>query len=379
MAKITFDWLTNDSLDGIETVWRDLQNRCTNATIFQTFEWVSVWWNRYKNNDDQLLIGILKEDDTVEAVFPFFVKTRSTILGTFRIAQFLGIEEVAPSSMDILITKRGLELLSKHFAKLTSDWQKHADLLDLAPVRLGSYVLKLLNQDSDTASSMHQCDVEEAPVLAAPGSFERWLGSLGSSTRRDIRRKRNYLATQANVKINHYDKAKDVERGLKKLADLNIKRLSQLGKCGGFMLPRFEEFHQKFAAELASQGRAHLFELTLGEKVLSAAIVYSLGKAWYAYQTGMDPEYLHLAPGAVLDSSVLEYIFDKTDATHVDMGLGHQEYKLRFGGIPQKAYRLRLPAHTWRGSILKIALIAKRRKTAITIAKSHAGVPQPCN
>jgi hypothetical protein len=68
------------------------------------------------------------------------------------------------------------------------------------------------------------------------------------------------------------------------------------------MLPRFEQFHLKFSRELATHGSAHLFELTLGDKVLSAAIVYSLGKTWYAYQTGMDPEYWLTSHATRLDA-----------------------------------------------------------------------------
>lgn len=93
----------------------------------------------------------------------------------------------------------------------------------------------------------------------------------------------------------------------------------------------------------------------------------------------MDPEYLHLAPGAVLDSHVIEYIFDKTDATHVDMGLGHQDYKLRFGGVPQTAYRLRLPANTWRGRLLKMALFVKGQTLPLMKDVPSKSVLQPCS
>lgn len=372
MSKVTFDWHTNSQLDLVELVWRDLQNECSNTSMFQTYEWNSLWWTRYRKLGDRLLIGILKEDEKIHAIFPLFVRTRFTPLGPLRIGQFLGIEEVGPSSMDILASKRGTELLAHDFAKLTSQWQKHADLLDLAPVRSGSNLYKLLGAEA------FQSDVEKAPVLLAPGSFDLWMAALGSSTRRDIRRKRSYLSSQANSKITHYDQVDDVARGLKNLAQLNIKRLTQLGKRGAFMLPRFEDFHQNFSKELALQNRAHLFELTVDDKVLSAAVVYATGKTWYAYQTGMDPDYLHLAPGAVLDSHVLEFIFNKTDATCVDMGLGHQEYKLRFGGVPQTAYRLRLPANTWRGFLLKMALSIKGRALQLTHGKNE-GVLQPCS
>jgi CelD/BcsL family acetyltransferase involved in cellulose biosynthesis len=379
MSKASFAWITEDCLSQTEGAWRNLQSKCNDFSIFQTYEWVNNWWNHYKKPNDHLLIGILRYDDSIEAIFPFFVRKRLTTMGSLRIAQFLGIEEVGPSSMDILVTAKGRQILAREFSRLTSGWQKHADLLDLAPVRSSANIFKFLEMPTNNRPTAFQSSVEQAPVLATPGSFDLWLSSLGSSTRRDIRRKRAYISSQEQIKVRHFDHADDVARGLQTLSQLNVKRLTQLGKHGGFMLPRFEQFHLKFSRELATHGSAHLFELTLGDKVLSAAIVYSLGKTWYAYQTGMDPEYLDLAPGAVLDSHVLEYIFDKTDATSVDMGLGHQDYKLRFGAIPQKAFRLRLPSNTWRGFILKIALSMRANFFQNKKTKDEPGALLLCN
>ncbi len=379
MRDATLTWYTqDDALQQLSGAWQQLEAAVGPLEFFQTHAWLSSWWHCYQQAGDRLLVGLLQEGETVLAILPFFVRPRRLGPITLRWAQFLGVEEVSPSTMDILATTRGLDLLRGALAsQLQNGWREFADILDLAPVRLGARAHRLWSEGNSGQHRPFAAPVEATPILDAPASFDAWMANLGSSTRKDVRRKRGQFAKDLEMRVEYIHEPTRTPEALNRLAVLNRKRLGQQGKRGGFLLPRFAQFQQQLAKSLAQSGQLHIFELWRNDKHLSSALLFRHGHKWYAYQTGVDPDFLEYSPGAILDFHVLHHILEFGQAQFIDYGLGEQDYKIRFGAVPRPAMRLRLPARTWRGRMLR-RLLQWREWRAERAKISAPGVLQPC-
>ena len=62
----------SDSLDALREEWESLLERCSSATIYQTWEWNQAWWQAFGKGKQLRLVQILRDGQLV-GIAPLYV------------------------------------------------------------------------------------------------------------------------------------------------------------------------------------------------------------------------------------------------------------------------------------------------------------------
>src|SRR5437879_919032 len=83
---------TNEEFRKLRSDWDELLARSASNTIFLTWEWLWAWWNAYAKTDDELLILLVRNSDSMLAgIFPLYVRRTMAIRALpIRCLRFIG-------------------------------------------------------------------------------------------------------------------------------------------------------------------------------------------------------------------------------------------------------------------------------------------------
>jgi CelD/BcsL family acetyltransferase involved in cellulose biosynthesis len=184
------------------------------------------------------------------------------------------------------------------------------------------------------------CAVEEmdrAPFLPLPGTFEEYLSSLGKKERHELRRKMRRAGEQLpGLSFRLTRTAEELERDLPSFIDLHRK--SDPGK-GNFMDGRMAAFFREVALGFLAAGRLRLAFLSSGGKDVASAFQFRTGRAVLLYNSGYDPERREANPGLVLIARAIEHAMGE-GAAEYDFLRGTERYKYDLGGVDRAVYRV---------------------------------------
>jgi CelD/BcsL family acetyltransferase involved in cellulose biosynthesis len=331
-------WAHNlTELHGLGTAWDAIFAADGRAHPFLSHDWCVKWWQQYAQNDWQLAIGLVTLRGTPVALMPWFLRPQKSMGITVNVLSTMGQGELCPPWLDVLGSNHDWatvppRLLTQAIACL--DWQ----LMDHAPMLPDSSFARFISPlFPANRVEIINCDV--APIIDVRQGFEQWLAELGSSTRKDIRRKRGRFAERSDFRILRHASPADVEKALPRLMQLNRTRLTSMQKHGGFHLPDFSAFHQQMIPHLAAQGECEIYELTLGSRSLAMQLYFGGGSTRYSYLSGMDPEAMDHGPGGMLDAEVFSALINVPSVHAIDLGVGDQDYKMRYGAVRRTVFR----------------------------------------
>jgi CelD/BcsL family acetyltransferase involved in cellulose biosynthesis len=152
------------------------------------------------------------------------------------------------------------------------------------------------------------------------------------------------------------------------LAQLNRDRLKSLGKFGAFHSADFERFHSMMMPDLASRSACQIYELNWSGRTVAMQVYFGNGPTRYSYLSGLDPECLELGPGSILDAELFYRIMNISEVKTIDLGVGDQEYKFRYGAVERRSLRYSI----YRSSALR-QLAAVRRALMSGVFSANQG------
>jgi CelD/BcsL family acetyltransferase involved in cellulose biosynthesis len=124
-------------------------------------------------------------------------------------------------------------------------------------------------------------------------------------------------------------------------------------------LPEFADAHvARFQAELtrrfAGAGVVTLSRLMIGERPVAWNYGFQFHGSWFWYQPTFDSRHEQNSPGHCLLSSIVIEACDMNDMKVVDLGLGAEGYKERFGNSTRQTLYVTL-TKSWRRHVQEIA------------------------
>jgi CelD/BcsL family acetyltransferase involved in cellulose biosynthesis len=184
------------------------------------------------------------------------------------------------------------------------------------------------------------CSIEEmdrAPFVSLPGSFEEYLERLGGKERHELRRKmRRAGELLPGLAFRVTRTPGELANDLPSFVELHRKsHPAKEAFMDGAMATFFREVAEGF---LASGGLRLAFLSTQGVDVAS---VFQLrtGGALLLYNSGYDPAHRAANPGLVLIARSIGHAVDEGCAEY-DFLRGTERYKYDLGGVDRVVYRL---------------------------------------
>lgn len=184
------------------------------------------------------------------------------------------------------------------------------------------------------------CAVEEmdrAPFIGLPGTFDGYLGQLGGKERHELRRKmRRAAELLPGLAYRVTGTAEELPRDIRSFVDLHRK--SHPGK-ERFMDERMASFFREVAEGFLADGRLRLAFLSFGGGDAASVFQFRAGRSLMLYNSGYDPAHRAANPGLVLIARCIEDAVAE-GVPEYDFLRGTERYKYDLGGVDRVVHRL---------------------------------------
>jgi CelD/BcsL family acetyltransferase involved in cellulose biosynthesis len=311
--------------------WERILELDQEAGVFSHPAWLQAWWESLGSGE--LMIAAVWDGDDPIAVFP-----TCTCVDEAGLLSFLGSEDVTDDQVPAAVPGREAEALSFFL-----DWA-FADG-GFSRVRFHSVldgqrwlgVVEDVARQSDLGYSHEQVDI--APAILLPDSFDTYLSGLSGHDRHELRRKRRRLGELGSWRVR---RAHEVgwEADLQAFFDFHREAP---GEKAGFFTPDRERFFRRLAADLFLFGLARLDVLDLDDVPVACTFSYGFRDTVALYNSSFRADLARHAPGMVLVGSLIEQAIDEGKRVF-DFLRGDEPYKRRFGPTPRPVYQVMLAA-----------------------------------
>ena len=208
------------------------------------------------------------------------------------------------------------------------------------------------------------------------GSAEQ-RAALKQATARKNMSKRNLRGLQkvAPVAFRHDTCWEEIEPFLEIFARMHVARFLATGRFSNLARSERRIFLRELALSLSHSGWAMMSTMLVGTKPIAWNYGFQFAGSWFWYQPTFDSAYGDFSPGLCLLANIVETACDRPDVEVVDLGLGAEEYKVRFATSHRQTLYLEL--HQAFGNHLHAVLrfhVARVAKASPRLEHSIRGV-----
>ncbi len=202
----------------------------------------------------------------------------------------------------------------------------------------GSLSLALLPRlCRETGCSCLVEEMDRAPFVPLPGSFEEYLALLGKKERHELRRKmRRAAELLPGVSFRRTRTAEELARDLPSFLELHRKSRPDKET---FMDDRMERFFREVAERFLPAGELELAFLSDGGEDVASVFQFRAGDATLLYNSGYDPSRRAAHPGLVLIARCIGHAIAE-GVREYDFLRGTERYKYDLGGVDRVVYRV---------------------------------------
>lgn len=188
------------------------------------------------------------------------------------------------------------------------------------------------------------CSVEEmdrAPFVSLPGSFDEYIERLPAKERHELRRKmRRAGELLPGLAVRVTRTPEELANDLPSFVELHRK--SHPAK-EAFMDAAMKTFFREVAEGFLASGRLRLAFLSTQGVDVASVFQFRTGDALLLYNSGYDPELRAANPGIVLIARSIGQAVEEGCAEY-DFLRGTERYKYDLGGVDRVVYRLTVSA-----------------------------------
>lgn len=303
--------------------WRSLLEKDPNNHIFSTPEWNRVWWDEFGAGKDLLLL-MMRSRDEVIGIVPLYRKAEDgrgilRFVGGIDLTDYLGPVCALGDRDDVARS------LVEWLAATDEAW----DELDAHNMPVPFGFGESLVDWADREGFDFTLDQEEtAAILVLPNDWERYLSSLDSKDRHELRRKRRRLGRDHPDARFRTGTPETLERDLEIFVDMHR---GADGHKGHFMKPEVATFFERLARELSPLGWLRLDFLEIADRAVASTFGFRLGHTFYLYNSAYEPDAARLSPGLVLVSELVKEAIADESIEVFDFLRGPERYKYQLG------------------------------------------------
>jgi predicted N-acyltransferase len=300
---------TLEQLEPLAADW----DRLARQVPFRSWPWLSCWWRHYgepladKGRRVLLYVLVVYDRGQPVGIAPWY---RENCPCQGRVLRFLGLGEICSEYLSVLclpeMEERVAEALAQWLTAVprsggpASDPDDQWDLLELSGVDVqDAPVLRLAEELELRRNLVHRSVGWNCWQVALPGSWEEFLAKLSKNHRKQLRRRQRTILDGRRDVVHRVQGIADLPRAQEILVDLHQRRRRSLGGQGCFTSRRFTAFHHDVMPEMLRAGQLRLAWLEVDGRPVVAEYQLTGDRVVYAYQSGINPDALDLAPGSL--------------------------------------------------------------------------------
>jgi|GEM_PF-118212 len=312
--------VTREAWAAIESEWRDLIERCPDATPFQSPDWLLPWWDHFGRGD--LWVLCVRRRGRLKGLVPLFVHEHERRKAAQISLAGMGNSDYLTPLIEPEDGREAAELLLRHLAARRDKWRV-ADLQALSP----DSPLLLAAQGAGLRVRILRQDV--CPVLSLPRRGAELMTQLPAKLRRDLRRSRRALESRGEIRVERA-RMETLADSLEALFRLHGSRWEKKNEPGVLRDSEVQSFQMEASVRLLRAGVLRLDVLFWKEQAAAAIWWMNWRRRAYLYLSGFSPGLEDWSPGAVLLQTVLERAIAE-GVREADFLRGGEAYKYAWG------------------------------------------------
>lgn len=313
----------------------------TSGGWFMSWRWFDAWLTAFDvGYPKRLIIVRSQQKDETVAILPLYRKRYSL---RWRI---LGEDLVTcPDHLDVICfdgfsTRDAWSAILKYIHTT-----REFHCLDLDHLDGHSGLLSVLSDSGRRNVSF--IEVEPSRIchridLAALGSWDPFLRTLGANMRSNIKRRERKFNEVHSVEFESLVSVEARLRGLDELVELHTARWQAEGQAGAFKDKRFR-FMLEYLLQCQDEGQAdiRLFRLTADRRAVGLLLGMVDRREFFFFVSGYDISMREFSPGLILMSHVIKHAFSERFRTF-DFLRGDEWYKTQWATGSVTDYRVRI-------------------------------------
>jgi CelD/BcsL family acetyltransferase involved in cellulose biosynthesis len=213
---------------------------------------------------------------------------------------------------------------------------------ELRKMNAASLALSNLPADSQTANSLHDAAGKHGLHVFMRPAYLCSQVELGSGDRRQelkaalagkkkLRRYLREMERDGPVSFVHLQSREEIQAALPAFADAHVARFLATGRVSSLATPERRFFLEELARRFDGSGVVRLSLLKINDRPVAWNYGFQFHGSWFWYQPTFDSHQEENSPGHCLLSKIVIEACDMEGMEVVDLGLGAEGYKERFG------------------------------------------------
>src|SRR5215469_1403618 len=310
--------------------WEQLFRRCSDATPFQSPEWLLPWWDVFGAGAP--LVIAARRGDRLAGLGLFYIYEGDPEHPN----QLYLIGKSVSDYLDILVAddQPGSELAQQiidSVFRMNAIWQS----ADLDHLRANS---PLLSVRARAGISEHRVQQGVCPELFMNGTSMSQIAK--KNTRDSIRKHRNRARGMGSIEFVTADR-QSFPLLMDHLVRLHSAHWQSAGLPGVFSDPRMIRFLEQAGWRLLESGKLRLQAMLVNGQPIAVAFGIMHQGRNYFYLCDFDIAYASISPGTLLTAYAIEQAA-ADGAKYFDFMQGEEEYKfVKWGAQPRHTWRIR--------------------------------------
>jgi CelD/BcsL family acetyltransferase involved in cellulose biosynthesis len=354
---------TLPALDALRPDWERLEREVAGATVYQTWAWVATWYEHFGRGRRLCVTAARDRDGRLVGIVPLSRAGSIPVVGP-RLLHGLGRGNDLTEYVDALVRPEHARTVARAVFDFWDRRRRAWDLWSLPAVPAESAFLRELRARASEARYTVVAEEHVRVALPLPRTPEAYYAGLGRNMKKHLRKFANRLEREERpVEVVVVSGPDGLDPALDALLDLHRRRAAaDLGRAhpDRFATASATDFLRTVARRLAERGRLRLFLLEVGGRPVAAQLCFALERRLHASHSGYDPGWAWHAVMMFLFRRCIERAIVE-GFEEFDLGLGHDQEKLRWGGEARSAVNCTLASARPRSRVVLALQRAYRR------------------
>jgi CelD/BcsL family acetyltransferase involved in cellulose biosynthesis len=294
----TVDVREGSQLDGLQSGWAELLERCVLPTPFLTWEWLTTWQRCFAAGA-RLVVLCVWDGSHLRGLLPLTQRPGSMLQP---VLMFAGVQAVGADHVDLICAPADADgCLLAIIAFMRSgglSWRE----LRLPLVAEDSHLMRGMRQQGRDRVSIRQASL--APFMQLSRSYDQFLAGLSSNERYKLRQRTRKLLEQQGAAYASYG-PEQYAQALSSLFALHRLRATEKGMRSAFDSEAVERFHARLLSVLPPE-QVVLRGLEVEGRAIAMFYGFRVAGRLYYFQLGYDPAWAAFSPGIVIITKTVE-------------------------------------------------------------------------
>jgi CelD/BcsL family acetyltransferase involved in cellulose biosynthesis len=313
-------------IPNLHSAWLSLLSRVPDATTFQSPTWQRAGWIA-THPVARLRILTLHRGEELVGVIPLCLTDKRN---------FVSPSPAVSDYLEPLLLPEAAEpCLRATLAFIAAQWDRTLVEVTFHNVRDSAPLRRILPPIAESAGfACEQVEVEQAPVISLPPTWDQYLDQLDAHERKEMRRKLKKAEEKGHAELVSTPARESL-----------VRLLTWMESVGGEKGDAVKQFVRPLieagGAALLSEGRMELLTLHILGQPIASLLQFPARDGPMLYNLGYDDAKRDWSPGVVATAMAIRRAIAQ-GATTYDLLRGREPFKYRLGGRDRPVYRLTL-------------------------------------